>query len=55
MGEDVPRRVHYYPETGKVMMRKLRRKEDTRIVDEEIKYEHKLEEKAKNKKDVELF
>ncbi|MBM3617296.1 MAG: chemoreceptor glutamine deamidase CheD [Alphaproteobacteria bacterium] len=39
---DLPRRIHYFPETGQVMMRKLRRKEDLRIADEEAKYTRSL-------------
>lgn len=37
-----PRRVHYYPDTGKVMMRILRRREDMVIVEEEDVYKHKI-------------
>lgn len=33
-----PRSVHYYPATGKVMIRYLHRKEDMVIVDEETRY-----------------
>jgi chemotaxis protein CheD len=55
VGEDMPRRVHYYPDSGRVMMRKLRRKEDKKIVDEELEYEHQLEKEIKMKKKVELF
>lgn len=39
---DLPRRIHYFPETGQVMMRKLRRKEDLRVVEEEAKYTRSL-------------
>lgn len=42
LGGTQPRRVHYYPETGKVMMRLLRRKEDLRITEEEEAFKNKL-------------
>ena len=42
LGGTQPRRLHYYPDTGKVMMRALRRKDDLRIVEEESAYEQKL-------------
>lgn len=35
---DHPRRVHYYTDTGKVMMRKLRRREDFAVAEEEALY-----------------
>jgi chemotaxis protein CheD len=35
---DHPRRIHYFPETGKVMMRKLRRRDDMKIIAEEAQY-----------------
>lgn len=37
-----PRRLHYYPYTGKVMMRLLRRKEDMIVVEEEAKYKRDI-------------
>jgi chemotaxis protein CheD len=37
-----PRRVHYYPKTGKAMMRTLRRAEDMVVVEEEAMYERKI-------------
>ena len=39
---DFPRRVHYYPETGKVMVHKLKRKEDMIIIEEENRYKNKI-------------
>lgn len=39
---DYPRRVHYYPETGKVMLRKLMRVEDRIVVEEEDRYKKKI-------------
>lgn len=49
-----PRRVHYYPSTGKVMMRLLRRSEDMVVAEEEAIYERKIISKpiASN---IELF
>ena len=35
---DLPRRLHYYADTGKVMLRHLRRKEDLVVVEEEERY-----------------
>lgn len=45
LGGDLPRRIHYYPETGKVMMRKLKRKQDMSVVEEERQFERKLHNK----------
>ncbi len=39
---DLPRRVHYFPDTGKVMMRRLSRKEDLAIVEEEKQYNTRI-------------
>lgn len=38
LGGEEPRRINYYPATGKVLMRKLKRREDLWIVQEEEKY-----------------
>lgn len=35
---DLPRRIHFFPATGRVMMRKLYRKEDLSVVEAETKY-----------------
>jgi chemotaxis protein CheD len=51
---DHPRRVHYYPDTGKVMMRALRRKEDMVVVDEEARYTKQITTKP-IEGDIELF
>ncbi len=51
---DHPRRLHYYPDTGKVMMRLLRRKEDMIVVDEEARYSKQISAKPIGG-DVELF
>lgn len=39
---DHPRRLHYYPDTGKVMMRLLRRQEDKIVVEEEDRYKKSI-------------
>ena len=39
---DHPRRVHYYPDSGKVMIRHLKRKDDLIVVDEEALYKRKI-------------
>lgn len=49
-----PRSLHYYPLTGKVMMRKLQRKEDHIIIDEENKYRSRISTKPVEG-DIELF
>ncbi len=38
LGGSHPRRVHYYPDSGKVMLRTLRRREDMTVVEEEKQY-----------------
>jgi chemotaxis protein CheD len=42
LGGDLPRRIHYYPATGRVKMRLLRRKENLRVVTEERRYRESL-------------
>lgn len=42
---ELPRRVHYFPLTGKVRLQELRRAEDLDLVDAEIRYLKELEEK----------
>lgn len=42
MEGDYPRRLNYYPGTGKVMMRQLRRREDLSVVQEEQRYKESL-------------
>ncbi len=54
LGGKLPRRIHYYPDSGRVMMRQLKRREDLRIVEEENSYEHRLAAKPVEG-DVELF
>lgn len=52
---DLPRRLHYYPDTGKVMLRHLRRREDFAVVEEEDKYKKSITVEPAATGDVELF
>ena len=45
LGDTYPRRLRYYPDTGKVMLMKLRRKEDYSVVDTEQKFAKVLKDK----------
>ena len=51
---DLPRRINYYPDTGKVMMRLLRRKEDMVVMEEEARYTKQLATKPVEG-EIELF
>lgn len=51
---DLPRRIHYYPLTGKVMMRKLRRREDMAVVEQEARFTRTIIEKPVEG-NIELF
>jgi chemotaxis protein CheD len=51
---ELPRRIHYFPDTGKVMMRKLRRADDLVVVEEEKAYQQKIAIKP-TEGDVDLF
>ncbi len=51
---EYPRSLHYYPVTGKVMMRALRRKQDYQVVEEEDKYRKAISRKP-IEGDIELF
>lgn len=42
VGGPFPRRVHYFPDTGKVMLRKLRRSDDLAVATEEQTYLKKI-------------
>ncbi len=53
LGGNYPRRVHYFADTGKVMLRCLRRTEDMRVVDEEKQYAKSVIKPLGG--DVELF
>lgn len=54
VGGSNARRLHYFPDTGKAMVRKLRRKEDFVIVEKEKEYQSKIIKKEEAP-DVELF
>lgn len=45
LGEDYPRRLRFYPDTGKAMLLKLRRKEDMVVLDEEKRFADALKAK----------
>jgi len=54
VGGPYPRRVHYAPDTGKVLLRKLRRTDDLAVATEEQTYLQKISSKPTGG-DVELF
>ena len=54
VGDDIARRLHFFPETGKAMVRKLQRKEDLVIVEREQEYEQKIVEKVVVEQEQEL-
>lgn len=54
LGGDYPRRLRFYPDTGKAMLMKLARKEDMVVVDEENTFAEKLKAKP-IEGDIELF
>lgn len=51
---ELPRRVHYYPDTGKVMMRRLHRKEDSKVIEAETRYRNSIAIKP-IEGDIDLF
>ena len=50
---ELPRRIHYYPTTGKVMLRKLRRREDLLVAEEEKRTQMQLKQTIEG--DIDLF
>lgn len=42
LGDTYPRRLRFYPDTGKAMLMKLRRKEDYAVADEELRFAKEL-------------
>lgn len=54
LGGNYPRRVRYYPTSGRVQLLRLRRKEDMAVVEEERKWAESLN-KTKMEGSVELF
>lgn len=51
---DYPRRINYYPISGKLMMRQLRRREDLHVVEEESRYKRNIIQKP-IEGNIELF
>lgn len=51
---ELPRRLHYFPDTGKVLLRRLRRVEDLAVVKIEENYAQQLVQETSDG-DVELF
>jgi chemotaxis protein CheD len=51
------RRLHFFPDTGKAFIRKLKRKEDLVILDKEKEYQERIKAKftIKSEPEVELF
>jgi chemotaxis protein CheD len=54
LGGAYPRRIHYFPETGRVKRLVLRRGEDTKLLTREMQYQKTLS-KTKIVSDIELF
>lgn len=50
---DLPRRIHYFPDTGKVLMRKLSAKDQT-VIEEENRYRSRISAKPVEG-DIDLF
>lgn len=55
LGGTSPRRIHYYPNTGKVMMKKVQKDEDKKVIAEERSYAAKLKQETESDGDIELF
>lgn len=56
VGGNFPRRLHYHPDTGKAMLRKLQRQDDLKIVEKEKQYIDSLQKtKQDESDDVTLF
>lgn len=51
---ELPRRVHYYPENGRVMMRRLQRREDRVVIEDEAQYQRTISIRP-TEGEVELF
>lgn len=51
---NLPRRVHYFPATGKVMLLELQRSEQEEVVRSEVSYKHKIQVEPESGS-VELF
>ncbi len=55
LGGTSPRRIHYYPDTGKVDRLLLRRKDDAKYLKEEIDYQSRLPKQAETSGEIDLF
>jgi len=55
LGGTSPRRIHFYPETGKVDRLLLRRRDDRKYLKEENAYRSRLPQQIKKGGDVDLF
>lgn len=55
VGDAYPRKVIYFPETGKVLMKKLKTQHNNTIVERERAYLRKLDEDKPKDSDIELF
>lgn len=54
VGGDTARRLHFFPDTGKAFIRKLKRKEDMVILDKEKEYQNTLKNKFEDEKEPEV-
>ncbi len=54
LGGTTPRRVHYFPDTGEVKLRRLQRREDLRIVEVEDRFANQLRQQQPEG-DIDLF
>ncbi|MEH6497269.1 MAG: chemoreceptor glutamine deamidase CheD [Pseudomonas marincola] len=55
LGGTSPRRIHFYPETGKVDRLLLRRRDDVKYLKEENEYRSRLPQQIKKGGEVDLF
>ncbi|MBT4522256.1 MAG: chemoreceptor glutamine deamidase CheD [Halieaceae bacterium] len=55
LGSSYPRKVNYFPRTGKVMMRRLRSLQCQAVIDQEKKYEASLAPKKQAAGSIDLF
>lgn len=55
LGGTAPRRINYYPITGRVMMKLVEQAEQNDVIQQEIKYQSKIKTETSAGGDVELF
>lgn len=55
VGDVYPRKVIYFPDTGRVLMKKLKTQHNNTIVERERNYMRKLDKEPEQKPDIELF